>query len=230
MPLVYVEEEIRENAKIIDEWPAYHISDFLSERNKLPDITWVIFSKYDVNLSPYYLKDVLSHFDATKTVVGRFGCLPTETVPQTQKFSTCKPYPILQSAFAMSADLFDKIPNDFQITEQNIVKSDTLFKYIDDFRFHYFPADHSTRGNDFAISYYPQNSSNLLPIYSHVSGMNFSFMVSPKIRINSKHGISPNSSIKGVSLHYYCSNQSLLQSIPMTYHNNITIPINCFKS
>ena len=199
---------------------------------------WIIFADYDTLLSINYLKSLLTNFSPIKTVIGRIGCLPFSSISNQRKTKFCKPYPVIKSGFVISYDLLKNLENINEETNEieiGLLLQDATF--YDDFHFHYFSAKHSTRGNEFAASFWQQDPININSEFIHAAGIPIEIMFSPKAQGIIKIGFLPEFNNKTVStdphfhISYECKqNITTIEQIPHYYFSNISIGINCFNT
>ena len=212
------------------------IEDFHSNLNNFRDNKkWIIFADTDTAISTNYILSILSEYSQKQTVVGRFGCIPNAVVSNKRKTKTCMPYPIIKSGFAVTSDLLKnlefidetKSELDFGVLLQNT-------DFVDDFRFHYFDANHKTRGEKFAATFFPLHSAKLDKEFLHAAGIPVDVMLTNKAKGRLKLGIGFNfnkESIeeqRNINVDIQCGNVSFIQAPPQVFTRNAEIKINCF--
>lgn len=144
------------------------------------DPQWVAFFPSETGLSPFYLLNVLQSIRPRRTIIGRFGCIPTTEVPQSLPFKKCHTYPIRESGFAISFDLLKHLKDLSTCFEYSIglslenVKNTVM---IDDFSFRFLPPQKRTSG--FLISYFPSTASDMELHTTHASGLTVNVMLTP---------------------------------------------------
>lgn len=226
IPIVTVDAYGKQCVKYIEEWPCCRISDLNLLKG---DIKWVVFAKKDTAVSPYYLKHILESISDKNAIVGRFGCLPTQYMNNQDAFTTCQPYPLLKSAFAVTYNLFKTLPSDFNFSEYEFGQHLKNFKYYDDIHFHYFASDHATRGKEFAASYFPKSSSTIMPELAHISGLEIPYLAAPTILHRLKIGSQFQRDLRVPTINFKCGNYSFIEPTPLTFQRELTLRVNCFN-
>ena len=227
-----------ENKNILEEneIDLNQISDLLSINQN--GKKWIIFADYSTVLSMNYMGVLLDNFAPSKTVIGRIGCIPFSSISSKRKTKLCKPYPIVKSGFVVSSDLLENLKDINKYTTEieigELLQDATFF---DDFHFHYFNAKHSTRGRDFAASFWQNDKLNISNELVHAAGIPIEIMLTPKAEGIIKIGFSPEFQNKIVPtdphfhISYECKpNITTVEHIPHFYLTNLSIGINCFNS
>jgi hypothetical protein len=196
---------------------------------------WVIFAYQDTSISVNYILSILNEYSQRETVVGRIGCVPNSIVSSKRKTKTCMKYPILKSGFAVTSDLLknleffneNKTELDFGVLLQNA-------EFADDYRFHYFGADHKTRGEKFAATFFPLQSANIKDEFLHAAGLSIDIMFTNKAKGKVKLGVGYEfygesvEAPENINMNIECANVSFIQPPQQVFTRNANVQINCF--
>ena len=142
-------------------------------------IRWVFICSAKTGFSPFYLLNILRQLPEERTIIGRFGCIPTEEISKNMRFKTCHKYPILESGFAFTSDLMKYIEMPLARSEYSvgISLSNIDCNIIDDFTFGFLTPRKRTEG--FLTTYFPADSSHLALNAIHASGLAIPVMLTP---------------------------------------------------
>lgn len=201
------------------------LEDFMSTK-------WVFVSSSETGFSPFYLLSVLAKITAKRTVIGRFGCVPTEFVDHRMTFQKCHRYPILESGFAFTSDLISDFKPLTDIFEYAVGLSFSNATFIDDFRFNYLAPNVTSDINRYSISF-PRNSSDLPAKLAHVTGISFPVFVSPHAKAQAVLG--RNASFMDLTfatsdvLDVTCGTEQL-HPPPLIYTKKPVVEIPCFEN
>lgn len=145
----------------------------------IEDVNWVVVVSRETGFAPFYLLSLLQSIQAHRTVVGRFGCLPTSAVPENVAFKRCHRYPIAESGFAISVDLLKHVKDISPRFEYSVGLSlvGINVAWIDHFAFRFLKPHHRESG--FLASYFPWSASDLPPESAHASGITVDVMLTP---------------------------------------------------
>lgn len=205
---------------------------FVDSLKDFESTKWVFVYSSDTGFSPLYLLRVLGKITAKRTVIGRFGCIPTEFVDPRMPFQKCHRYPILESGFAFTSDLISDFKPLTESFEYSVGFSFSGATLIDDFRFNFIAPSVTTDLNRYSISY-PMNSSDLPAKLSHVTGISFPVFVSPYAKAQAVLG--RNASFMDLTVatsdvvDVKCGGEQL-QIPPIVYSKKPVVEIPCFDN
>lgn len=198
---------------------------------------WVFVCSSMTNISPSYLLNVLRGISqAKRTVIGRFGCIPTDFINPEVPFQKCHKYPILESGFAFTSDLINDFKTHTDFFEFSVGLSFSDATFIDDFRFNFLAPIVTPDLGRYSISY-PASSSDLPTELAHVTGLTFPVFISPYAKAQVVLGRNATSSM-GLTfatsdvVDVVCSKEDTeaLEIPPLIYVKRPVVKIPCFQS
>ena len=208
-----------------------NILNLKNNLNNFKNYDWILIKSNETGYSINYLNYFLKNINPNNTIIGRFGCIDNKYFQFKSFFIKCIKYPILKSGFLISKDLILKLNNFNNNFEFDIGISLINSTFIEDFKFHFFSINHKTRGNDFLLTFFPLNSSNLLYKFIHISGLYYKYNYSPFLIVDIIFGIGiffNNSIFKINTYPIKCSSKEIfIQEYQTDLYNNL-IKIKCF--
>jgi hypothetical protein len=143
---------------------------------------WILLCDAETGIAPFYLLSFLATVAPLRTVIGRFGCIPTPELPPNRPFRRCHRHPITRSGFLFTTDLLNQFQMVSPVLEYSVGLSFQEATFIDDFRFQFLPANSWFRRSTFLASFWPSASSSLPFRFSHASGLQVPVVFTPYLR------------------------------------------------